>query len=132
MAYPGGNNPQDASSADIHLQGCWQRTWKSLSSLAISQHQGTDQPSQAAPIGGDIQAGRGEGYLGFLMAGRESVLEPRSVVIHVGVVALLFIIGTNKTVQKVVKEQIQLIAPDLSPYKPTPKKNDHGWRRRRW
>jgi TonB family protein len=49
-----------------------------------------------------------------------------SVAIHVAAVGLLFVIGTNKTVQKVVKEQISLIAPDLAPYKPTPKKNDMG------
>src|SRR5580704_5348742 len=46
--------------------------------------------------------------------------------IHLAVLGLLFLIGTNKAVQKVVKEQIDIIAPDLSPYKPTVKKDQMG------
>jgi periplasmic protein TonB len=50
-----------------------------------------------------------------------------SFAIHVGVIALLFLLGTNKAVQQVVKQQIELIAPDLSPYKPSIKKDQmHG------
>jgi periplasmic protein TonB len=49
-----------------------------------------------------------------------------SLVIHGSVIALLFILGTSKAVQKVVKEQLTLIAPDISPYKPTPKKDLAG------
>jgi TonB family protein len=50
-----------------------------------------------------------------------------SFLIHVGVVALLFLLGTNKMVQQVVKQQIDLIAPDIAPYKPTVKKDSmHG------
>ena len=46
-----------------------------------------------------------------------------SVLIHASVIALLFIIGTNKTVQQAVREQVTLIAPDLTPYMPkTPPK----------
>jgi TonB family protein len=45
----------------------------------------------------------------------------------VGVIALLFLLGTNKVVQQVVKQQIELIAPDIAPYKPTVKKDAmHG------
>jgi TonB family protein len=47
-----------------------------------------------------------------------------SVLIHVGVVALLFLVGTNKHVQNVVKEKFTLIAPDLAPYKPSPPKKN--------
>jgi TonB family protein len=50
-----------------------------------------------------------------------------SFLVHVGVVALLFLLGTNKAVQQVVKQQIELIAPDIAPYKPTIKKEAmHG------
>jgi protein TonB len=50
-----------------------------------------------------------------------------SFAIHVGVIALLFLLGTNKAVQQVVKQQIELIAPDLAPYKPTVKQDQmHG------
>jgi periplasmic protein TonB len=50
-----------------------------------------------------------------------------SFLIHVSVVALLFWLGTNKVVQQVVKQQIDLIAPDIAPYRPTVKKDAmHG------
>jgi TonB family protein len=50
-----------------------------------------------------------------------------SFLVHVGVIALLFLLGTNKVVQQVVKQQIDLIAPDLAPYKPTVKQDTmHG------
>lgn len=50
-----------------------------------------------------------------------------SFAVHVGVIALLFLLGTNKAVQQVVKQQIELIAPDIAPYKPTVKKDAmHG------
>jgi periplasmic protein TonB len=39
----------------------------------------------------------------------------------------LFVVGTNKAVQQVVKKQIELIAPDIAPYKPTVKPDQmHG------
>jgi len=42
-----------------------------------------------------------------------------SLVIHVGLVALAFALGTNKQVQQAVKNSIQIIAPvDISPYMP--------------
>ena len=41
-----------------------------------------------------------------------------SVLIHCGVVALLFTIGTNRHVQQFVKDQITLIAPDIAAYQP--------------
>jgi periplasmic protein TonB len=50
-----------------------------------------------------------------------------SFLVHVSVIALLFLLGTNKAVQQVVKQQIDLIAPDIAPYKPTIKKDTmHG------
>lgn len=46
-----------------------------------------------------------------------------SVLIHGSVIALLVILGTNKQVQQMVRDQVTLIAPDLTPYMPkaTPK-----------
>ena len=49
-----------------------------------------------------------------------------SILIHFSVVLLLFLIGTNKHVQQMVKEHIDLIAPDLAPYKATPKNKPMG------
>jgi protein TonB len=59
--------------------------------------------------------------------GQEKRAGLSSMAIHITVLGLLFLIGTNKAVQKAVKEQIDLIAPDLSPYKPAAKKDAmHG------
>jgi len=49
-----------------------------------------------------------------------------SLLIHGTVILLLLLIGTNQTVQKMVKEQVNLLAPDIDAYKPTPKKNNMG------
>ncbi len=50
-----------------------------------------------------------------------------SIAIHAAVVALLFLAGANKTIRMAVKEQINLIAPDLTPYKPAAKTDQmHG------
>lgn len=50
--------------------------------------------------------------------GQEKTAGLSSVLIHGGVVALLFVIGANPTVQKAIKEHVTLIAPDLAPYQP--------------
>jgi len=50
-----------------------------------------------------------------------------SFLIHVCVIGLLFLLGTSKAVQQVVKQQIDLIAPNIAPYKPAVKKGEmHG------
>jgi TonB family protein len=41
-----------------------------------------------------------------------------SVMIHVGLVALAFTVGTNPTVQKAVRDSVILVAPDIAPYQP--------------
>jgi protein TonB len=50
--------------------------------------------------------------------GRKKFTTLYSVGIHVGLVFLLILAGTNKTVQQKAKETITLIAPDLAPYEP--------------
>jgi TonB family protein len=47
-----------------------------------------------------------------------------SMLIHGSVVAVLFLLGTNETVQTAVKESVTLIAPDLAPYQPAMKPKD--------
>lgn len=44
-----------------------------------------------------------------------------SALIHGSFVALVVLLGTNQTVQSVVKEHVTLIAPDIAPYIPTAK-----------
>lgn len=47
--------------------------------------------------------------------GRSQVV---SVFVHIGLVALALLVGTNKTVQNAVKSSITLVEPDLDPYMP--------------
>jgi TonB family protein len=52
-------------------------------------------------------------------AGNERTAGLGSVLVHGGVVALLFLIGSNETVQKVAKDVVHLTSPvDLAPYEP--------------
>ena len=44
-----------------------------------------------------------------------------SMLIHGGLLGLALLVGTNPTVQQVVKDQVTLIAPDIDPYRPTAK-----------
>ena len=54
--------------------------------------------------------------------GKEKQAGVTSLLAHVGIVALLLVVGTNKQIQETVKEKFTLIAPDLAPYKPAPVK----------
>ncbi|MGD0271960.1 MAG: energy transducer TonB, partial [Candidatus Sulfotelmatobacter sp.] len=56
--------------------------------------------------------------------GQEKRAGLTSMLIHGGVIGLLFLIGTNRHVQQAVQQTVTLIAPDLAPYKPTPPKKD--------
>jgi len=47
-----------------------------------------------------------------------------SVLVHAAVIALLFLAGTNRTVRQVVKNQVELIAPDIASYQPAVKNNE--------
>ncbi|MGE5648250.1 MAG: energy transducer TonB [Acidobacteriota bacterium] len=76
----------------------------------------TSKPVAVKDIWGDYRYGR--------QAGVSSTL------IHIGAVALLFTLGTNKTVQTAVKQTVTLVAPDLAPYmadmKPKPQVQQGG------
>ena len=61
--------------------------------------------------------------------GGEKKSAAMSVGIHVGVIALLVILGTNRAVQQQVKQVVTLIDPNLAPYQPkviSPKKAGGG------
>jgi TonB family protein len=60
--------------------------------------------------------------------GNESKAGLGSILIHGAVVAVMLILGTNPVIQKAVKEQVTLIAPDLTAYvpKPSPKTGGGG------
>jgi TonB family protein len=56
--------------------------------------------------------------------GQEKTAGLSSVLIHVGVVALALVIGSNQRVQQIVKDHVTILAPDLAPYQPkNPPKN---------
>ncbi len=59
--------------------------------------------------------------LNGLYSGNESRAGLMSFLIHVSVVALIFILGSLKPVQKLVKDTVTLVAPDLKPYISKPK-----------
>src|SRR5438132_13728160 len=59
-------------------------------------------------------------------AGNETRAGISSLLIHVGVVALILFIGSLKPVQKAVSRVVDLVAPDLSIYKPAQNKPSGG------
>lgn len=63
--------------------------------------------------------------LNGLYGGNESRAAVSSIAIHVGVVALLFWLGSLKVVQKAAKEMVTLVAPP-PPLKPAPKSGGGG------
>jgi TonB family protein len=65
----------------------------------------TSKPVAVKDIWGQSGANRGRSGL-------------MSLAIHCAVVAILFTLGTNETVQEKVKETVTLIAPDIAPYLP--------------
>jgi len=61
-----------------------------------------------------------------IYAGNETKAGLGSVLIHVGIVALLLILGSYKPVQKLAKQTATLLMPDLRPYLPAAKKASGG------
>ena len=61
-----------------------------------------------------------------IYAGNEATAGISSLLIHVGVVALLFVLGSLKPVQDLAKKSVTLVAPNLSEYMSTPKKQTAG------
>src|SRR5260370_20266251 len=120
MASPGANDPQ---GADIHLQRLlaadveepWFRSF-------IKNIRETFNPPKLPPLEltstpvpvKDIWGSYG---------GQEKRAGLSSLLIHAAIISMLLFVGTNKAGQKIVKDNILLIAPDLSPYKPMPKKD---------
>jgi len=119
-------NPPGNQDADLHLERLlaageepfYRTFWKDLKEFL--------HPPKLPPLEVTSKPVPVKEIWGFY-GGQEKRAGITSMAIHVAVLGLLFLIGTNKAVQKAVKEQIDLIAPDLSPYKPTVKKDAmHG------
>jgi TonB family protein len=122
---PGANNSQGDPHADLHLERLlaageepfYRTFWKDLKEFL--------HPPKLPPLEVTSKPVAVKEIWGFY-GGQEKRAGLSSMAIHVAVLGLLFLIGTNKAVQKAVKEQIDLIAPDLSPYKPTAKNDKMG------
>jgi periplasmic protein TonB len=118
-------NPQGNQEADLHLERLlaageepfYRTFWKDLKEFL--------HPPKLPPLEVTSKPVAVKEIWGFY-GGQEKRAGLSSMAIHVAVLGLLFLIGTNKAVQQAVKQQIDLIAPDLSPYKPTVKKDNMG------
>ena len=127
MAYPGANDPQgQASSEDVHLNRLLaEQIEEPFFRTFFRDLKEVFRPTKLPPLEVTSKPVPVKDIWGFY-GGQEKKAGATSLLIHVTVVALLFLIGTNKTVQKIVKDQVALIAPDLAPYKPAPKKEPMG------
>jgi periplasmic protein TonB len=120
---PGSNDPR--GDAELHLERLlaadeepfYRTFWKDLKEFL--------HPPKLPPLEVTSKPVPVKEIWGFY-GGQEKRAGLSSMLIHVTVLGLLFLIGTNKAVQKVVKDQIDIIAPDLSPYKPTVKEKPMG------
>lgn len=125
MGHPGTNNPQDAG-ADIHLQRLLAaEVEEPFYRSFIRDLKEFIHPPKLPPLEVTSKPVPVKDIWGFY-GGQEKRAGATSILIHVSVVALLFLIGTNKTVQQIVINQVQLIAPDIAPYQATVKKNQMG------
>ncbi len=128
---PGGNTPgsnppgNDNSEADIHLQRLLAADEVPFFRSLIQNVKEFVHPPKLPPLEVTSKPVPVKDIWGFY-GGQEKRAGVTSVAIHVGVVALLLVIGTNKAVQQAIKENISLIAPDIAPYKAPVKKNDMG------
>ena len=122
--YPGGKPPDNPD--DIHLllsskidEPFFRSLWSSIKEFIhppkLPPLEVTSKPVAVREIWGSY-GGQGK---------RAGV---GSMAIHAAALALLLFLGTNKTVQQVVKQQIDIItAPDIAAYKPAVKKDAmHG------
>ncbi len=123
MPYPGSNPPDNPD--DIHLLLASKIDEPFFKSLARSIKE-LIHPQKLPPLEVTSKPVAVKEIWGFY-GGQGKRAGLTSFLVHVGVIALLFFLGTNKVVQQVVKQQIELIAPDIAPYKPTVKKEAmHG------
>jgi len=124
MAYPGGN-PPGKNDDELHLlladdvdEPFFRSLARNIKELIhppkLPPLELTSHPVAVKEIWGSY-------------GGQEKRAGMTSILIHAAAIALLLFLGTNKAVQQVVKQQIDLIAPNLAPYKAPIKANEmHG------
>lgn len=112
-----GQDAFDPASAEYHLGHLWagqveQPWYKSL----VASVREIIHPPKLPPLELTSKPVAVKNIWGFY-GGHEKTAGASSVLIHVGVVALLLITFTNPAVQQAVKNTVTLIAPDLKPLK---------------
>ena len=122
---PGAKIPPSDPHAEMHLQRLFAADEEPFYRTFIKDIKEFLHPPKLPPLELTSKPVPVKEIWGFY-GGQEKRAGLSSLMIHVTVLALLFLIGTNKAVQKAVQEQIQLIAPDLAPYKPMAKKEPMG------
>jgi TonB family protein len=122
---PMANSPQGDPNADLHLQRLLAADEEPFYRTFLRDIKDFIRPPKLPPLEVTSKPVPVKEIWGFY-GGHEKRAGLSSLLIHVTVLGLLFLIGTNKAVQKAVKEQIDLIAPNLAPYKPTEKKDPMG------
>lgn len=123
MGYPGGNPPNNPD--ELHLLLSSKIDEPFFRSLARNIKE-IIHPPKLPPLEVTSKPVAVREIWGFY-GGQGKRAGLTSFLVHVGVIALLFLLGTNKAVQQIVKQQVELIAPDIAPYKPSVKKDTmHG------
>jgi periplasmic protein TonB len=122
---PGARIPPSDPHAEMHLQRLFAADEEPFYRTFIRDVKEFLHPPKLPPLELTSKPVPVKEIWGFY-GGQEKRAGLSSLMIHVTVLALLFLIGTNKAVQKAVREQIQIIAPDLAPYKPMAKKEPMG------
>ncbi len=123
MAYPGGNPSNNPD--DLHLLLSSKIDEPFFRSLGRSIKEFI-HPPKLPPLELTSKPVAVREIWGFY-GGQEKRAGFTSMAIHACAIALLLFLGTNKAVQQAVKQQIELIAPDIAPYKPTVKQDTmHG------
>src|SRR5579871_2182955 len=117
----GVNPPQGDPGADVHLQRLLAADEEPFFRTFLKDVKEFIRPPKLPPLEVTSKPVPVKDIWGFY-GGQEKRAGLSSLAIHITVLGLLFLIGTNKAVQKAVMDQVQLIAPDLAPYKPTVKK----------
>ncbi len=112
------NNGSGTNDADIHLQRLFAPTievpwYKSF----VTQIDELIHPKKLPPLELTSKPVPVQELWGGT-AGQEKTAGLTSLLIHGGLIAILIFLGTSSAVQKVIKEHVTLIAPDLAPYQP--------------
>ncbi|MEO8026964.1 MAG: energy transducer TonB [Bryobacteraceae bacterium] len=108
--------PENYSDPDVHLRHLliegvelpWYKTF-------FQSLKETINPPKLPPLDITSKPVEVESMWG-LTSGQESRAGLMSMLVHATLIGLAIFIGTNKAVQKVVKDTVTLIAPDISPY----------------